>query len=143
MNKLKRIGEEKYIRPDETFQDRLSKDEIEERLEDYKKVNIKDVQIGTHLRYFTIGEDGKKKFRLGGALIRNEGLPDYVVLSNNNIMWSVQTANTIFFAKMNFKELKAEYEDILADREETIKAMALEIKKLKTEINKLKNKYEK
>lgn len=137
--KLKKIGEDKYKRPLETLQDKLTKEEIEAKLEDYQLVkDISKVQIGTHMRYFTVGENGKKKFRLGGVLVRNDGLPDYVILSNNNITWSVQTENSIFFAKLTYKELKEEYDTILDEKNMEIKGMALEIKKLRSEIKDLK-----
>ena len=44
-----------YQRPNKTFQESLSNQDIKEKLKEYKKVdNIKTVSIGTHIRYFTI-----------------------------------------------------------------------------------------
>ncbi len=138
--KLKKIGQDKYKRPLETLQDKLTKEEIEAKLEDYQLVkDISKVQIGTHIRYFTIGENGKKKFRLGGSLVRNDGLPTYVILSNNNVTWSVQTENTVFFAKLTYKELKEEYENIIEEKDKEIKGMAIEIKKLREKLDDLKS----
>ena len=52
-----------YNRPNKTYQEMLSNEEIKEKLKDYKKVNdIKKVSIGSHLRYFTIDKKSKEKY---------------------------------------------------------------------------------
>ena len=115
-----------YQRPKKTYQDKLTPDEIEEKLEEYVKVDdINKVPLNSHMRYFTLNDKtGKKEFRLGGFLTNRDQSDKYVILSNGNISWSVQTLNSIFFKKMTIKELKQEYED--------------KIEKLESENSKLK-----
>ena len=95
-----------YKKKTKSYQESLSPDEIKEKLEEYKQVdNIDEVLVSTHLRYFTIDpKTGKKEFRLGGFLTKHN--EDYVVISNGNFSWSVQKKTSIFFQKLNFKELK-------------------------------------
>ena len=115
-----------YQRPKKTYQDNLTPEQIEEKLEEYVKVdNIADVTMNSHIRYFTLNsKTGKKEFRLGGFLTNKDKADKYVILSNGNISWSVQTEITIFFKKMTIKELKLEYEE--------------KIEKIENENNKLK-----
>jgi len=102
-----------YKRPDQTLQDILGLDDIKDKLKDYKKVeNIMKVPINSHLRYFTIDMKGggkpKKVFRLGGNLTKIDDQGRYVVLSNGQLSWSVQTNNAQFWQKMTTEELKNE-----------------------------------
>lgn len=115
-----------YQRPKKTYQDKLTPDEIEEKLEEYVKIeDINKVPLNSHIRYFTLNDKtGKKEFRLGGFLSNRDQSDKYVILSNGTISWSVQTLNSIFFKKMTIKELKQEYEE--------------KIEQLETENNKLK-----
>jgi hypothetical protein len=97
---MSRLTNDKYKKPPITFTETLSKDEIKKLLDDYEQVNDVDtVKKETHLRYFTLNNDGTYKFRLGGKLMINNILSKYVVLSNNIKTWSVQKQNTIFFQK--------------------------------------------
>ena len=90
----------------------LSEDEIDDLLEDYSEVkDIYQVPLDTHLRYFSLDKDGKKQFRTGGFLHRNNGLPKYVMLTNRKQTWSVQIKGTDFFRKMSLQEIKKEYGD--------------------------------
>jgi hypothetical protein len=59
----KRLSNDKrYERPEKTYQDNLSNQDIKDKLKDYKKViDIKTVSIGTHIRYFTIDSKTKQK----------------------------------------------------------------------------------
>jgi len=102
-----------YQRPKKTYQDNLTPEQIEEKLEEYVKVdNIADVTMNSHIRYFTLNsKTGKKEFRLGGFLTNKDKADKYVILSNGSISWSVQTEISIFFKKMTIKELKQEYEE--------------------------------
>ena len=81
--------------------DQLSKEQIEELLEDYNKVDdIYQVPLGVHMRYFS-NIDGKMVFRRGGLLHKNTGLPDFVILAQNPTGkpgWSVQVKDTIFYS---------------------------------------------
>jgi hypothetical protein len=125
-----------YVRPAVTKTDLLSKEQIEELLEDYKEVDdIMKVPLGVHLRYFTF-KDGKQSFKRGGLLHKNDGLPEYVILSTSPTGqpgWSVQVKNTTFYRKMTLKEIKQEYQEI-------IKKLDAKNKKLKEENRILKNK---
>lgn len=125
-----------YKRPDVTFTDQLSKEQIEEKLEDYKKVDdIFKVPLGVHLRYFS-NINGKMVFRMGGLLHKNTGLPDYVILSTNPTGkpgWSVQVKDTLFYRKMTLQEIKIEYQSIIDE-------LIGKNKKLKDENKKLNEK---
>jgi len=106
---IKKIGSDGYVRPAQTATDKLTPEEIEAKLEDYTQVtDLAKVPIGVHLRYFVL-EDGKRKFRPGGILHKNDGLPLYVYLSNGTQSWAVQVQDTIFFRKMTIKEMKEDY----------------------------------
>lgn len=95
-----RLTRDKYKKPPITFTETLSKEEIKNLLNDYEQVNdINVVEKNTHLRYFTLNDDGTYKFRLGGKLVINTTLPKYIVLSNNVKTWCVQIHNTIFYQK--------------------------------------------
>lgn len=124
------LGEDKYKKPEITYTEKLTKDDIAEKLENYEKVtNINDVPIGTHIRYFTT-ENGEKKFRLGGLLINKSGLPEYVVISTGTRKWSVQTKDTIFFKQMSIPALRREYELKLNEKDKIIDTHERKIKEL-------------
>ena len=128
-----------YERPMSTFTEQLSKEQINERLEDYKKVDdIYKVPLGVHLRYF-VEKDGEKLFRMGGQLYKNTGLPDYVILNNGKAQWSVQVKDAIFYRKMTVQEIKGEYEDDL----ETIKNKYAKLKEENKILKDRLKKYEK
>jgi hypothetical protein len=117
-----------YVRPDVTYTDQLSKEQIEKKLEDYKKVeDIMKVPLGVHLRYFS-DVNGKLAFRMGGQLHKNTGLPEYVILSNGTAQWSVQVKNTIFYRKMVLQEIKEEYEKIILEQKKKIKDLKDELR---------------
>jgi len=125
------IENENYDRPKKTFTDNLSKDDIEKKLEDYKKVeDLSKVPLDTHLRYF-IKKDDKLLFRMGGNLKINTKLPDYIVLKNAiGKEWTVQVKDTIFFKKMSISEIKEEYEKIIDELNVKIKSLKNRIKEL-------------
>lgn len=100
----------KYKRPEKTFQDTLGKDEIAKLLKDYSEVdNIYDVPINSHLRYF-VKKNGKENFRMGGYLTKIEPKKGYIVLSNGKVTWSVQVNNSKFFRKMEISEVREYYD---------------------------------
>lgn len=88
----KRISKTKYERPKETYQDSLqNKQSIEEKLQGYDEVEmVEHIPIGTHTRYI-VDTVGGSKFRTGGLLTMIQ--PEYVVMSNGDISWSVQRHN--------------------------------------------------
>ena len=112
MNKVSKrfIQDNNYARPEKTYQETLSNQEIKEKLKDYKKISdIKTVSIGNHIRYFTTNLKTKEKyFRLGGSLNKIDPEGRYIVLSNGKLNWSVQIPNSTFFQKMNDDEIRDE-----------------------------------
>ncbi len=136
----KKISNDKnYKKVGRSYQDNLTPDEIKKKLEDYKLVkDIDDVSLNTHLRYFTFDEKtGKKYFRLGGFLTKNE--KEYIVLSNGQLSWSVQKNSSTFFQKLSNNEIKEEVENkILKKYEKTILALNEENTRLKNTIKSIK-----
>lgn len=126
---------ENYNRPKQTFTDKLSKNDIIAKLEDYKKTDIDKIPLGSHVRYFSIDKDGNKLFRMGGQLTKNDGLPNYVILSNGQKSWSVQSGGTTFFKKMSNSEMKHEYETKLLEKDKKIKELLTLVKQLKKTYN--------
>jgi predicted chitinase len=136
-----------YDKKKTTYQESLSKEEIQEKLEEYRPVeDISTVALNTHLRYFTINpKTGEKQFRLGGFLAKIDLEKGYVILNNNSLSWSVQLQNTAFFQKMSFKELKEEIMEEAMEiakkkygNPELIEKLTQENQELKHEIKKLK-----
>ena len=114
-----------------TFTESLTKEEINEKLEDYKLVDdISKVSLDTHLRYF-VKKDNEMLFRMGGNLKRNLDLPNFIVLKNAvGAEWTVQVKDTIFYKKMSIKEIKEEYDGIILDLHDKIKKLKAKIKEL-------------
>ena len=102
-----------YKKTGKSYQEKLSPNEIKKKLEEYTQVkDIKEVDIGIHLRYFTFNpKTGEKQFRLGGFLSKIDKEMKYVILQNGSFSWSVQLTNVIFFKKMSFSELKEEIKE--------------------------------
>lgn len=131
-----------------SYQESLSKEDIKEKLEEYSQVeDISTVALNTHLRYFTINtKTGEKQFRLGGFLSKVDLEKGYVILNNNNVSWSVQLQNTVFFQKMSFKALKEEIMEEALEmakkkfgNNELVENLTKENELLKQEIKKLKS----
>ena len=134
---------DKYERPDLTYTEKLTQDEIEDKLEDYQEIaDLSKVQLGTHIRYI-IDDNGTKKFRLGGKLINTKGLPTYVVLGNGRLTWSVQTEGTTFYREMTKEEIKEEYEQVIDDLEIQVEKHLKTIDTLKQYIKGLKEQNKK
>lgn len=114
-----------------------SNDEIKDKLKEYIRVDdITKVDIGTHVRYFSI-VNGKKLFRLGGFLNKINSSDGYVVLGNNKITWSVQIKTSIFFKKMNYDEMK---KIIFKKYEDRINKLKEENKNLKKTLKEIRDK---
>lgn len=114
-NKTTRIDEDGYARPEQTYTDKLSKEQIRNLLIDYEKINsideLADIPEGTHIRYFRkVGDE--YKFRTGGVLAV-KGLPDYVCLTNGRVTWSVQLDECILYKRITSKQIKDEYEKLV------------------------------
>jgi hypothetical protein len=135
-------NKDNYKRPELTYTDKLSKAQVRELLNDYEQIhnknNLKDVPPGTHIRYFEM-KDGELKFRTGGLITINTGLPDYIILSNGKISWSVQVAPCIFFRRITIKQVKDEYQKLLINKETIIKGNQITIQQQSREIKELKD----
>ena len=133
-----------YKKPDQTYQSTLNKEDIAKKLEDYSRVelkNINQVPLNTHIRYFVINpKTGEKQFRLGGYVTKIDIQNKYIVLSNGNFTWSVQFANTLFYKKMTTNEYK---EQVVTEIEDDIKKkmdyLIKENKELKKVIKEIKD----
>ena len=152
---MSRLGNDNYKRPKKTLTDKLSAEEIKNKLEDCIEVeDISKVPLNSHLRYFTEKYDEKKKksskvFRLGGFLVNKNNYDKYVVLSNvpdtgvinnNRKTWSVNTQKSIFYRKQTIDEIKEDYKDELEELYDEIDKLKKQVKKLTTENKKLKEK---
>jgi len=128
-----------YKKTSKSYQEKLSPNEIKQKLEEYKQVeNIKSVSLNSHLRYFNFNpKTGQKQFRLGGFLTKiNE---DYVILSNGTLSWSVQINNSVFFQKLTFSELKQELTEKISNKyEKKIEKLNNENINLKETLKKVK-----
>jgi len=129
-----RLTKSGYSRPDKTYTDMLTKDQILDKLDGYKQVDdLFKVPLGSHIRYFKKLPNGKDKFCMGGFLHKNDGLPKYVILNNGKNSWSVQVKDTKFFRKLSNKEVVDAYETKLEELEEKNKSLRTYIKKIKEE----------
>lgn len=141
-NKPNKISDTVYDRPELTYTDLLTKKDIEGLLLDYEKVDDLDsIPIGTHIRYFE-NKDGELKFRVGGIL-KFKGLPDYVVLNNGKVGWSVQVKKCIFFKKITLESVHNEYKQILIDKDFELDKLCSYIKLKEKEILSLKKELKK
>ena len=130
----KKIGADKsYKRPKVTHTEKLTADEIAEKLQGYEKVDdIAEVPLNTHLRYFTKEKDGTQLFRSGGFLKNKTNAEKYVYLTNGKIDWVVQTATATFFSKMSQKEeiaaIHRQYQKKLEEKDRVINLLRKYIK---------------
>ena len=151
MDFTNRMTKDKYVRPKKTLQDKLTPEEIEEKLEDYIEIETKDLEsvpLNTHIRYFSITTDKKtgktkKVFRLGGFLHKKNNYEKYIVLTNRSVTWSVNTQTSIIYKIMNIKEIKEQYEEEIKELKEKVIKYKNEVKKYKAEYKKLAKKNEK
>lgn len=146
--KLKKNQQDKdnYVKPNITYTEKLSKAQVRQLLYDYEEIkNIKElekIEPGTHLRYFE-DKDGEMKFRTGGILTVNTGFPDYLILSNGKISWSVQIKKCIFLKRLTIKELRDEYEKELIKLQAENKGLQSMLKSISAEKEELGIKYNK
>ena len=139
-----RLGNDNYKRPKKTLQEKLTKEEIAEKLIGYKEVkdleDLKDIPIGTELRYFVFQKTGnkvEKKFRLGGKLINKDNADKYIVLATGNPpvqkTWSVQVKDAEFWQKIKVEDIIAvqseKIQNIKEKYEEEINILRSELKK--------------
>lgn len=125
----KKIGSDaNYKRPDVTYQEKLTNEEIADKMKGYVKVDdVSDVPLNTHIRYFTIGENGEKKFRSGGFLKIKTDPDRYVILTNGKVDWPVQISESILFRKLSHNEeidaLHTYYKKKLEERDNLIQKL--------------------
>lgn len=139
INKKKpnKISDTTFDRPELTYTDLLTKKDIEGLLLDYEKVDDLDsVKIGTHIRYFE-NKDGELKFRVGGIL-KVKGLPNYIILNNGKVGWSVQVKSCIFFRKLLIEDVRNEYKQIIINKDIELEKLRSYIKIKEKEILALK-----
>ena len=128
-----RLSRDTNYNKKKSYQETLSPDEIKKKLDEYRQIeDIDNISLNTHIRYFTINpQNNTKQFRLGGFLTKIE--PEYIILSNGKLSWSVQLKNSILFEKMTFTDLKEELVNKISKKFEK------EINELTDENTKLKN----
>ena len=135
-----RLSSYKGARPTDTYQSKLTDADIEEKLKLYKKIdNVEEITklpLNTHIRYFSVTKDDKgkktKKFRLGGFLNNKDNFDKYIILTNKNVSWSVDTKTSILYRKLKDEEI---------DKNINIEKQQTEV--FKDENSKLKENYEK
>uniref|UniRef100_A0A3Q8U858 Uncharacterized protein n=1 Tax=Megavirus baoshan TaxID=2496520 RepID=A0A3Q8U858_9VIRU len=131
----KKLGSDSsYRRPKMTYQDQLSQDEINEKIQGYSQVDdISQIPVNTHIRYFITQDDGSIAFRMGGFLKDKSNADKYIVLTNGKNHWSVQVKDTIFLRKMSHTEeidsLHETYRNKLNEKDKIIIEMEKIIKK--------------
>ena len=140
MSITKKITRTSYQKPAQTYQDKLTRQQIKEQLKDYKEINdITMLSIGCHVRYFSIDPATKKKlFRLGGTVNKIDPEYRFIILSNGTLSWSVQIPNTVFWKKLTESEYKAELKEEIRKEILTEEPSTHEISKLEKENSELK-----
>ena len=131
-------ADESYQRPKKTYQEQLTAEEIEEKLDGYVKVDdLDEVPLNTHMRYFTTDKRGQKVFRMGGFLYRRDD-DRYVILTNGKDRWSVQRADAVFYRKLSHKEeieqMKEAFQKELHKRNSMIRKLKKKIDELQEEL---------
>jgi len=91
----------------DSFQATLDMEQIREKLKDYvQEPNPLSINIGTHVRYFTLDPKSReKKFRMGGVVRKIDTENKYMILSNGQLSWSAQIKNSEFYRKMSSDEI--------------------------------------
>ena len=127
-----RKNQQGYVAPTRSKSDLLTKEQIEEKLKYYDRVDddkVQYIRTGTFVRYFITDKEGKKRFRNGGIVYRK--FPEYFVLISNNVTWSVPLKGTSFWRKMKPEEIIDECEEEVEQKDDEIERMKREIRKLK------------
>lgn len=139
ITKFSKLSESKdYVKPLQTFSDKLSNAEIKKMLEDYKETKASNLNKGFHVRYFKKEKDNTVSFKTGGVIFSLDGLPDYIVLSNGKLSWSVQVKDTIFYQKMTYAEEKEKMDKLIIKKDDEITGLMGTIEKLNNNISDLK-----
>ena len=132
-------NDDDYIRPNVTYTDKLTAEEIKEKLRYYKQVKstkeLSKIPLHTQIKYFKI-DNNDSKFRIGGRLKSKKNADTYIVLYNNKKSWSVDTQHAIFFKKMTAEEMEKQ-------SKERIQQLENQISDLKSDFNKVKKENKK
>jgi hypothetical protein len=136
---ITKLSSYKGPRQTDTYQSKLTEADIEEKLKMYKKIESVDeiakLPLNTHIRYFSVTKDDKgkkiKKFRLGGFLNNKDNFDKYIILTNKNVSWSVDTKTSILYRKLKDEEID---QNINKEKQQT--------EVFKDENGKLKDKYD-
>ena len=136
-----KIKNDNYVKPNITAIDLLTPGDIKKRLINYEKITTECVEIlvpSTRIQYFEIMKDNKFRYKPGGAIIKN-GYPDYLVLSNGRISWSVQLKNHIIFKEINVDTIVNEYKEKLKKKDLNIRNLRFKISTQKDKIQEYEN----
>jgi predicted nuclease with TOPRIM domain len=139
------ISTSKYPKKVETYQSKLTEADIQEKLKMYKKINsldeISKLPLQSHIRYYSVTKDPSgqkvKHFRLGGFLDNKDNYDKYIILSNKNVSWSVNTQTSILYRKLKDDEIE---KNINVQTEIATNAND-ELKKIKEKYSKLEKAY--
>lgn len=107
--------ETNYKKPNITVAEKITDDQLVKMLEDYVKVKPTTLVKSDHVRYFTVNKDKTTSFKIGGHVMKIDGLPKYIILTNGKQNWSVQCDNTIFYKKMTNTEKIDELNETIDD----------------------------
>lgn len=129
------VKSQDYIKPTLTYTEKLSKKDIEDMLIDYERVNdLTTIKLGSHVRYFETSENDDIKFRIGGNVIFIK-LPDYIMLGNGNVKWSVQIKKSVFFKRIDILTLREEFKYEISLKDKEINELSILIRDLKKNNN--------
>lgn len=106
-----------------------SPEELKQKLINYKRVDpdkVKDIPLGTHVKYVEVIDTGKFKYKPGGFITFNQA-PTYLILVENGKSWSVQLSNHIIFVEQ-FHYVRKEYEDKIAALEKQVESLKKQIR---------------
>lgn len=122
-----------YVKPKQTTTESMSNDDIKNVLQDYTRVEANQLIKSDHVRYFVINPDKTTDFRIGGWVLKTDGFPDYIVLTNGKNNWSVQCTNTIFYKQNNQTEVIEKYKKSITLKNDKIEDLNVQLKEKKNE----------
>lgn len=104
------LSNDNYKRPEKTYTELLTKEDIKAKLADYEKVdNVDFIPKNMHVRYYIPSKEdpNKMKFCVGGFIKSKH--EEYIVFSQTIFgkgkTWSVQKKGAIFYRKMSPTDL--------------------------------------
>jgi hypothetical protein len=138
---LKKLGSDDattgYEKPYITMAEMLTDDQIKKMLEDYKRVKPIELVKGDHVRYFTVTDGKSTSFKLGGSVLKTDGLPTFIVLTNGKLTWSVQCKNNILFKKISQTETINDLKTELIFKNDKIEDINVELQDIQHKYNDL------